>query len=99
VARNLTLNPHPEHHGIFHMAGGGETSWAGFAEEIFRFSAQSGEVSARVNKISTADYPTLARRPANSRLDCSKLAAVHGVRIADWRDGLARCMASVKQEG
>ncbi len=56
-----------------------------FAEAIFAASAAAGGPSARVRPITTADYPTPARRPANSRLDCSKLARVHGMRLPDWR--------------
>lgn len=92
VARNLVADPHEGRCGVFHMTGAGETSWAGFAKEIFRLSGAAGGPSARVREIATADYPTPARRPANSRLNCDRLEAAHGVRMADWRDALARCM-------
>ena len=71
--------------GIFHMTGTGDASWAEFAEAIFAASNDAGGPSARIRPIATADYPTPARRPANSRLDCDKLAAAHGVRLPDWR--------------
>lgn len=99
VARNLRDDPRPERCGVFHMTGAGETSWAGFAREIFRLSAAAGGPSARVRDIATADYPTPARRPANSRLNCDKLAAAHGVRLPDWRDALARCMTELTNKG
>ena len=98
VARNLKASRSPDLRGVFHMTGGGETDWAGFAREIFRLSAAAGGVSARVRGIATADYPTPARRPANSRLNCDRLAARHGVRLPDWRDALARCMAGFARE-
>jgi dTDP-4-dehydrorhamnose reductase len=93
VARNLLHLPdNPALRGIFHMTGGGEATWAGFAEEIFRRSVARGSAGARVVPILSRDYPTPARRPANSRLDCAKLKSIHGVAMPDWRDGLERCM-------
>jgi len=93
VARRLLADPQDRNlRGTFHMSGAGETSWAGFAEAIFAGSAARGGPSARVRPIATADYPTPARRPANSRLDCTKLADMHGVRLPHWQDGLARCL-------
>lgn len=68
------------------MAGAGEASWADFATEIFTFSASLGGPSAIVTRISTADYPTAAKRPANSRLDTSKLRTVHGVAMPPWQN-------------
>jgi len=75
--------------GLFHMAGSGETSWAGLAEAIFAESGAGGGPRAAVRRIATADYPTPARRPANSRLDCGKLERVCGLRLPDWRLSLA----------
>lgn len=100
VARNLLAEPAgAELRGIFHMTGAGETTWAGFAEEIFLGSAVRGGPSARVTPIATADYPTPAKRPANSRLDCAKLGAVHGIVLPHWRDALSRCMDRLSQDG
>lgn len=100
IARNLVAAPaRGDLRGVFHMSGGGETTWAGFAEEIFRQSAARGGPSAVVRPIGTADYPTPAARPANSRLDCTKLKAAHAVALPDWRDALARCMDRLSREG
>ncbi len=100
VAANLRGNSEPALRGIFHMTGSGEASWADFAEAIFAASAAAGGPSAAVKRISTSDYPTAARRPANSRLDCAKLERVHGVRLPDWRlsavDVVARLVQGVK---
>jgi len=74
--------------GVFHMAGNGETSWAGLAEAIFAASAARGGPAARVKPITSAEYPTPAARPANSRLDCTKLAREHGVRLPAWQGSL-----------
>ncbi len=73
--------------GIFHFAGAGEVSWADFAEAIFAEAALRGRKPVRVRRILTADYPTPARRPANSRLDTSKIEAL-GITPAPWRDGV-----------
>ncbi|MDE2405230.1 MAG: dTDP-4-dehydrorhamnose reductase [Sphingomonadales bacterium] len=86
VARNLAAGADPALRGLFHATGSGEGSWADFAEAIFAASAAAGGPTARVNRITTAEYPTPARRPANSRLDCTRLAAIHGVRLPDWRE-------------
>jgi len=88
VARNLLANDDPALRGIFHCAGTGEASWAEFAEGIFAASAECGGPAARVRHIGTADYPTPARRPTNSRMDCSKLARVHGVQLPGWHESV-----------
>jgi dTDP-4-dehydrorhamnose reductase len=84
--------------GVFHMAGAGETSWAGFAEEIFVQAAQRGLPHARVKPITTASYPTPARRPANSRLSGDKLKQIYGLAMPEWRDALGRCMDEIVKE-
>lgn len=88
VASNLSAGDEADKRGIFHMTASGEASWADFAEAIFAVSAGGGGPSANVRRIGTADYPTPALRPANSRLDCSLIERVHGVRLPDWRDSL-----------
>ena len=85
--------------GVFHMAGAGEATWADFAEAIFAGAAARGGPAAKVMRIATAEYPTPAARPLNSRLDCGRLAAVHGVTLPDWRDGLERCLGRVFGKG
>lgn len=79
--------------GIYHASGAGETTWCGFAREVFRLSGERGGPVAKINAITTADYPTPAQRPANSRLDCGKLAAAFHVRLPDWRHGAAECVS------
>lgn len=82
-------SPHHERlRGVFHMTSQGASTWAQFAEAIFEESARLGGPHARVEPITTAQYPTPARRPANSRLDCSKLQAVCGVALPHWRDSV-----------
>ena len=93
VAANLVGGTDHAQRGVFHMTAAGDASWAGFAEAIFEASAAAGGPAARVNPITTADYPTAAKRPANSRLDCSKLAGVHGVRLPDWQGSVQQVVA------
>lgn len=78
--------------GIFHLTCRGETSWCGFARAIFAASAARGGPASDVTPISTAEYPTAARRPAHSRLDCTRLFQTFGIRLPDWRDALEPVM-------
>lgn len=92
IARNLLDAPADAAlRGVFHGTGGGEASWADFAEAIFARLARNGRKVPRLARIATADYPTPARRPANSRLDCTRLKAIHGIALPDWQDALDRC--------
>lgn len=84
--------------GVFHMSATGTASWAEFAAEIFAQSAQLGGPKAAVRPVPTTEYPTPARRPANSRLDCAKIAAVHGVSLPDWRVSLRPCIERILAE-
>ena len=70
--------------GVFHMTSNGGISWAGFAEAIFAASVAHGGPTAKVRHIPSTDYPTPARRPANSRLDCTKLAGNYGIDLGHW---------------
>ena len=83
--------------GIYHAAGSGETTWCEFAREIFRISAPGGGATPNVKAIATADFPTPARRPANSRLDCGLLERTFGVRLPDWREGTRNCVARLQR--
>jgi dTDP-4-dehydrorhamnose reductase len=99
VGQNLlTKRKDPQLRGIFHMTGSGSGTWAEFASEIFRQSARYGGPSAQVRPITTTDYPTPAQRPTNSRLDCSKLATIHGVALPDWRASLEPCVKRLVDE-
>ena len=80
--------------GIFHMTAAGETTWCGFARAILAESARLGGPSVAVEAITTAQYPTPAARPRNSRLDCSKIAGAYGIRLPDWRARVGSCVAA-----
>jgi dTDP-4-dehydrorhamnose reductase len=79
--------------GLFHMTAGGETTWCGFARAILATSSRIGGPSVPVEPITTADYPTPAVRPRNSRLECSKIAAAYGIQLPDWRARVESCVA------
>lgn len=90
VAAHLQAGWQDQYGGVFHAAGAGETSWHGFAEAIFTEAERYGRVSPEVVPIRTEDWPTPARRPPNSRLDCQKLDAVFGIQMPPWPQSLTR---------
>jgi len=83
--------------GTWHLTATGETSWHGFAEAIFAAAVARGVLqrAPRVEAITTADYPTPARRPAYSHLDVSRLQADFGIRLPSWQEGLEQVMAKL----
>jgi dTDP-4-dehydrorhamnose reductase len=93
IAARVKDDSSPRFRGIFHMTGSGEGTWADFAESVFREAEARGRRATRVKRIATADYPTPARRPANSRLDNEKLARVYDLSLPDWRRSVAACCA------
>lgn len=99
VARNLVAEPgRTELRGVFHMTAVGRASWADFAEAVFEESRVLGGPFARVRRIATVDYPTPARRPANSQLDSGEIARVHGVVLPFWRDAVRPIVARLVNE-
>lgn len=94
MARAMTGGQRGGHPGgTYHFAGAPYVSWAGFARRIM---AEAG-LPAQIREIASADYPTPAPRPANSRLDCSGLTADFGIAPADWQSGLSRVVALLKK--
>jgi dTDP-4-dehydrorhamnose reductase len=81
-----------EFSGVYHAAGSGETTWHGFAYEALRLQRERepGTRFAEIAAITTAEYPTPAQRPANSRLNCGKLEQTFGWQMMDWRESLRR---------
>ena len=86
--------------GTWHLVASGETSWHGFAEAIFDEASAAGllERVPRVVPITTADYPTPARRPAYSRLDTSAFQRDFGVDLPGWRQGLREVVAQLARQ-
>jgi len=83
--------------GTWHLTANGETSWHGFAEAIFAEAVAAGKLARapKVEAITTAEYPTPAKRPAYSRLDVSKLESDFGIVLPGWQDGLKRVIAEL----
>jgi dTDP-4-dehydrorhamnose reductase len=83
--------------GVYHAADSGETTWYGFAREFLRLAAEARHdvKLARLVPIPSAEYPTPARRPANSRLDCRRLQQVFGYTMPSWQGSLADVMEEV----
>lgn len=98
VASNLFASSAPQLRGLFHMTSEGKATWADFATAIFAASARCGGPSADVGRIPTSAYPTPARRPANSRLDCEKLERVHGIRLGDWKQAVAKMVERLAKD-
>lgn len=84
--------------GIYHFVNAGSTTWAGLAAEIMALSAARGGPSATVQGITTADYPTPARRPSNSRLDTSKITRDYGIAPRPWQDAVTEIVAELIPE-
>jgi dTDP-4-dehydrorhamnose reductase len=99
VARRLVSGQGDERYGIFHLGAEGATNWAEFAAAIFALSAEQGGPCARVIPVSSAQYRSRAQRPANSRLDCGKIAAVYGISLPHWRSSLAPCVERILEQG
>lgn len=93
LASPMSAADQAEPWGIYHMTNGGETSWHGFAEAIQALDEFDETCApAHLLPIPSSDYPTPAKRPLNSRLNCDRLEHVFGLRLQDWRDALALCI-------
>jgi dTDP-4-dehydrorhamnose reductase len=100
VLKTITLRMIAERNsptGIYHFVNKGETTWAGLAEAVFEASAARGGPSARVEPITTADYPTPARRPANSRLSTAKLERDYGIAPRPWREAVEQIVGELNE--
>ncbi len=77
--------------GVYHFAGEPHVSWYGFSASIFNAAVAQGLLacSPQVNSIATRDYPTPAQRPANSRLDCSRINTIFGIMPSNWQSALS----------
>ncbi len=93
VADHLAATPDFSAYGVYHLVGTGDTNWSGFARAIFGESAKLGGPTATVTDIATADYPTKAARPANSRLLTAKLQQVFDWSAPHWQSSLRDVVA------
>ena len=94
LARLLCDMVQTNRYGIYHATNEGYCSWASFAAEIMR---QAG-LRCTVRAIPTSEYPTLARRPANSRLSKASLDQAGFARLPQWEDALSRCLAELNRK-
>ncbi|WP_421569133.1 dTDP-4-dehydrorhamnose reductase [Stenotrophomonas sp. PD6] len=83
--------------GTWHLTAQGETSWHGFAEAIFAEAVAQGKLARAptVEAITTAEYPTPAKRPAYSHLDVARIQSDFGIVLPGWQDGLKRVVAQI----
>ncbi len=92
------LNNHAAPQGLYHCTNTGETTWAQLARAVMAASASLGGSSASIVDIATADYPTTAKRPHNSRLSCVKLQRDWGITLRPWQDMVKEVVAAVLHE-
>jgi dTDP-4-dehydrorhamnose reductase len=93
IAEDLADDPSKS--GTYHFASAPDTSWAGFARAIL----EAAGIDVSVEPIFSSDYPTPARRPLNSRLDCSATEAAFGIARPDWREGLRAILTDLRRRG
>jgi dTDP-4-dehydrorhamnose reductase len=100
IAEKAVKTPDVVNWGVYHFAGEPHVNWHQFAQAIFEkaVAAQLLEKSPQLNALSTADYPTPAKRPANSRLNCSKITAEFGIQPSDWLAALNNIRAYMPQQ-
>nr|WP_298097875.1 dTDP-4-dehydrorhamnose reductase [uncultured Shinella sp.] len=85
AARRMAVDRDRRYRGIFHLTGSGEATWAEFASEIFQAAEAYGRRPVEVVPITSDQYPSPVKRPANSRLSGEKLAHIYGIALPDWR--------------
>ena len=95
IADRLATDRDDAFGGVYHAAGTGEATWHGLAEAVFARAERHGLARPTVTPISTQDWPTPARRPPDSRLDCGKLRRTFGLALPDWRDSVDRTVDAV----
>jgi dTDP-4-dehydrorhamnose reductase len=93
ISSQLTAKGDGAPFGTFHVAGGGQTTWCEFARAIMAGSEARGRVPmARIEPISTSEYPTRATRPAYSKLATSKLSSAYDIQLPPWESALSNCL-------
>lgn len=99
IAARLVLDPSAPT-GVFHLTGSGEScSWRQFAESVFAASQVRGGPFAIADPIPTSAYPTPAKRPANSMLDCNRIAGAYGLVMPHWKQGVEECVEAIGARG
>lgn len=86
--------------GVFHLGGAGEpASWYDFADAVFSASRAIGGPSCLTDPLPTSAYPTPARRPSNSVMDCAKIANSYGLALPNWKLGVEECVREIAASG
>ncbi len=93
--RVVEARPPADRCGVYHLTAGGTTSWCGFARRILELDRRPAKRCRRVVPIRTSDYPTPARRPPWSVLDCTRIRSVFGIGQRPWDALLAETMAGL----
>lgn len=86
IATRIANDKAPELRGVFNLAGSGEASWADLATHVFSVLNTETGKSVSVARIGTSEYPTAAKRPLNSRLDCTKLNSLYDIHLPFWQE-------------
>jgi len=93
------LREHVALSGTYHCVAAGETSWHAYASHVIAWARQRGQplkvAADRIHAIPTAEYPTAAQRPLNSRLDTHKLRNAFGLTLPPWEQGVDRMLAEI----
>ncbi|MBY8300771.1 dTDP-4-dehydrorhamnose reductase [Vibrio fluvialis] len=99
IIRKIPSNPKPRY-GVYHYSGFPYVSWSEFAKVIFEKAREEGFIdkTPKVNSIKSHEYPTLATRPSNSRLDTYKINNEFGIKMSDWIAALSS-LENFKYEG
>jgi dTDP-4-dehydrorhamnose reductase len=99
IARKLIKSGwHSKYAGVTHLAGPDALTWCAFAREIIRASAERGGRFVPVDPITTPEYPTPARRPANSQLSTARLESLFDIRIPPMKSSLANCLDRLSKD-
>ena len=95
ISQRMLADPCEGQGEIYHLTARGNTTWHGFASEIFAGWKGRGRRVPVLKPITTADYPLAAQRPANSRLDCTKIERALGIRLPHWHESIGACLDSL----
>jgi dTDP-4-dehydrorhamnose reductase len=89
-------------YGLYHLVAGGETTWCGYAQLVVSEALAAGRplklMPAAIRAISSSEYPTPAKRPANSRLDTGKLRKTFGFELPDWQSDVRHILQQILRE-
>ncbi|WP_293764874.1 dTDP-4-dehydrorhamnose reductase [uncultured Aquitalea sp.] len=101
VIQRYRQSPQAFPSGVYHLSAAGETSWFEYARSVAMLAEEQGLPlklsSANIQPIPSSAYPTPAKRPHNSRLDCSKIRATFDIHLPDWQDGVRHVFAQLCQ--